>query len=351
MRYSLILKSVIAVALLLGGCGMPKLNPKSLNPFSGDKSFDPDRMLDAHFAISPFPPKKAIDLRRDGVTFSDGTFLTRHGVGPVHLPKGFRFITLSGGKILAADNSGVFKLIDARSGKILHSAKLDYPLVSAMIRGGRIFYVTQDNHFGVYNLRVKKSVIEAKVGRAYAVDTRVANPISLGALLIVPTLDGKLLIINPFDPRQARGIAITGSKELNNIIFLKRLGRRIIAATPNKLISAAAGSNHKIELPIADMAISGGKIYLLTQDGQVLKLSSTLKILAKRRFPYARFAAIAVSGGKVFALARNGALIVMDRSLKRSRIYDVGEVEDYAFAAGDKLYKDEEIIDLSKLSY
>jgi outer membrane protein assembly factor BamB len=168
---------------------------------------------------------------------------------------------------------------------------------------------------------------------------------------VVPTLDGKLLIINPADPRQARGMAIGDSSNLNNIIFLAKLGSRIIAATPSKLISAAPGSNHKFEAPVADVAISGHTIYLLTGDGRVIKLSPTLKVLAQRKFPYAQFATIAVVGGKVYALDRSGALIVMDPSLKKSRIYDVGSVDDYAFVAGHKLYKDDEVIDLSKLSY
>jgi len=41
----------------------------------------------------------------------------------------------------------------------------------------------------------------------------------------------------------------------------------------------------------------------------------------------------------------------MDASLGKSRVYDVGGVDDYAFVAGSRLYKDDEVIDLSKLGY
>jgi hypothetical protein len=170
-------------------------------------------------------------------------------------------------------------------------------------------------------------------------------------MLIVPTLDGKLLIINPANPKGARGFAIGNSYNLNNVIFLRKIGGRIIAATPKKLVSAAPGAMHKFDAPIADVTISGSTIYALTGDGRVVKLSPSLKVLAQKKFPYAQFAAIAAVGGKVYALDRSGALIVMDSALKKSRIYDVGEVDDYAFVAGSRLYKDDEVIDLSKLGY
>jgi hypothetical protein len=338
MKKILLPAAVLAAGLLLlTGC-------------NSRKSFEPETTHSASSAITEIG-KKAVSVTRDGVTYSDGTFLTRSGISSIRLPEGFHFVTQSSAYVLAADDTGKFVLLDRKSGKKIHEGKLEYPLISAALRGKTIYYVSQDNLFGVYSVAAGKTKISAKVGRAYAVDTRIANPITLQGMLIVPTLDGKLLIINPANPRGARGFAIGDSYNLNNVIFLRKLGGRIIAATPNKLVSAAPGAMHKFEAPIADVTISGSTIYVLTGDGRVVKLSPSLKVLAQRKFPYARFTAIAVAGGKVYALDRSGALIVMDSSLKKSRIYDVGEVDDYAFVAGNKLYKDDEVIDLSKLGY
>jgi outer membrane protein assembly factor BamB len=173
----------------------------------------------------------------------------------------------------------------------------------------------------------------------------------VGSLMIVPTLDGKLLIINPADPRGARGMAIGNQYNLNNVIFLSKIGGTIIAATPRKLVSAAPGAMNKFEAPIADVKIAGGKVYALTGNGEVVKLTPSLKVLARKKFQYAQFAAIAVTGGKVYALDRSGALIVMDTSLKKYKIYDIGSVDDFVFVAGNRLYKDDELVDLSRLGY
>ena len=314
------------------------------------KSFEPEQTSSASAAISK-TGKEAVAIMRDGVTYSDGSYLTRSGMGSVRLPKGFHYVNQSSKYVLAADDTGKILILDRKSGKTIKEGKLDLPLVSATIRGNQIFYVAQDNVFGVYSIPANKPKISAKVGRAFAVDTRIANPIAMPGILVVPTLDGKLLLINPANPRGARGMAIGNDYNLNNVIFLKKMGSRIIAATPKKLISAAPGAMHKFEAPIADVAISGGTIYALTGDGRVVKLSPSLKVIAQRKFPYAQFTAIAVVGGKVYALDRSGALIVMDSSLKKDRIYDVGDVDDYAFVAGSRLYKDDEVIDLTKLSY
>ena len=337
MKKILLLSAGLALALILTGC-------------NSRKSFEPENTQSASAAVTK-TGKEAVSVTRDGVTYSDGTFLTHSGMSSFRLPKGFHFVTQSSSYVLAADDTGRFVLLSRKSGKKVHEGKLEFPLVSAYLRGNKIYYVSQDNLFGVYSIPAKKTVISAKVGRAYAVDTRIANPIPLQGMLIVPTLDGKLLIINPANPRGARGFAIGNSYNLNNVIYLHKLGGRIIAATPNKLVSAAPGAMHKFDAPIADVTIAGGTIYALTGDGRVVKLSPSLKVLAQKKFPYAQFTAIAVVGDKVYALDRSGALIVMDKSLKKSRIYDVGEVDDYAFVAGKRLYKDDEVIDLSKLSY
>ncbi len=335
-------KTLLILTLILGTLLMTGCNSR--------KSFEPEETASASSAISK-TGKEAVAIVRDGVTFSDGTFLTRSGMGSVKLPKGFHYVNQSSKYILAADNTGQILILDRHSGKVIKKGKLDLPLVSATIRGNNIYYVAQDNVFGVYSISANKTKISAKVGRAFAVDTRIANPIAMSGIIVVPTLDGKLLLIDPRNPQAARGMAIGSDYNLNNVIFLRKLGSRIIAATPKKLISAAPGAMHKFDAPIADVTISGSTIYALTGDGRVVKLSPSLKVLAQRSFPYAQFTAIAVVGGKVYALDRSGALIVMDSSLKKSRIYDVGEVDDYAFVAGHRLYIDDEVVDLSKLSY
>jgi len=320
------------------------------NGCSGKKYFEPSNTISASSAISP-TGKEADSILRDGITFTDGTFLTRSGPGKFKLPEGFHFVTQSSKYLLAVNGTGDIAIYDRNSGKLLKKNHLKMPLISAGIHGNRIYYMQQDNLFGIYDISQNKPIVTAKVGRAYAIDTRIANPITVGNLVVVPTLDGKLLIINPNNPKKAGGIAIGKSFNLNNIIFLSRIGRKIISATPSKVISAAPGAMKKYEKAIADVTISGNSIYILARDGEIIKLSSSLQVLAKTKFNYAQFAAIAVTHGKVYALDRSGALIVLSPSLKKYKIYDIGSIDHYAFVDGNRLYKDDIVVNLSKLKY
>ena len=336
-RFPKVLLCAFACMLMLGAC-------------SDRKYFEPKNTHSASFAMQD-TGKEAVAIMRDGITFADGSFLSKKGSGGFKLLEGYHYVTQSARYLLAADDKGDIAIYDRKSGKVLQKKSLKMPLVSAGIRGDRIFYIQQDNIFGIYSITAKKSIVEAKVGRAFAIVTRIANPISLGNLVVVPTLDGKLLVINPLRPRGARGLAIGKEYNLNNIIYLSKIGRFIIAATPRKLISVAPGAMRKYSAAIADVAISGNTIYLLSVGGEIVKLSPGLRVLAKRKFQYARFTTIAVLRGKIYALDRSGALVVLDPTLKRSRIYDIGSVENYAFVSGGRLYKDKEVIELSKLSY
>ena len=53
----------------------------------------------------------------------------------------------------------------------------------------------------------------------------------------------------------------------------------------------------------------------------------------------------------MYALDQQGSLIVMNSELTKSKIYDLGEVDEPAFITGTKLYKDGRVIELSKLGY
>ena len=315
------------------------------------KNFEPTQTFSSAAAISTHG-RDAIKVGRDGVTFSNGQFLTRKGEGKITLPDGFYFINQSSSSILAANDNSEMLILNKNTGATIKRAKLSFPLVSGAIHGGNVMYMLHNDVFGVYNISKGKSVVDAKVGQAFAIDTRVANPILLagGRLMAVPTLDGKLLLINPKNPKGAQGISIGSENVFNNVIFLSSIGgKRIIAATPRKLISAAPGSNHKFEANIADVVISGSTIYALTQDGRVVKLSTSMKVLAQKKFKFAQFLSIAYVGGKVYALDKQGSLFVLNSSLTQSKVYKVDPVESYTFVAGSKMYVDDKVIDLTLL--
>lgn len=316
----------------------------------GSKSYEPEVKFSSQAAISEHG-REVIQVGRDGITFSNGDFVTKRGESSIRLPIGYHYVNQSSKYVLAASNNSKILVLNKNNGKILKKLKVPFPLVSGAVYADKIIYMLNNDVFGVYSLKDSKQVVEAKIGEAYAIDSRISNPMVLsgGNLMVVPTLDGKLLLLNPKNPKGAQSISIGSASMFNNVIFLSHAGNRIIASTPHMIIGSGPKSHDKFVANIADVVMSGSHIYALTYDGLVLKLTTALKVVAKKKFEFAKFVSLAVIGNKVYALDKGGSLIVMNSSLSSSKVYDVGEVDRYSFVSRNRIYIDERVVTLSKL--
>jgi len=332
----------LLVAALIAGCSFDtsKLVPDMLKSSAG---------LSANNYIIKHG-KRVFNVIRDGVTFSDGSYITAQGEGSVILPRGYYYVSSDGGRVLAADRSGNIMVLKS-NGEQLASTKLEAPLVSGVAYDKGIAYLLQGNRFGIYNPFANKVIYQKQFGGGAAVDSRLANPIITQNFLAIPTLDGKLIMINMNVPTEPGVIPVGKHKNYGNIIFAKTLNGAVIAATPSVLLSVSIGGKREYSAKVADLTIKNGLIYLLTRDGKVLKLTKDLQVVADKKFAYADYATIAAFDGKVYAYAKSGSLVVLDDSLSKYKIYSVGAASDYSFVSGNYLYIDDKKVDLSALNY
>ena len=201
-------------------------------------------------------------------------------------------------------------------------------------------------------IKENKKIVENRSERTFAIDTRAASPMFIDNLAVMPMLDGKLIILNSEgDGENAKVIYLSSEKIFNNVVYLSRMGNTMVAATPTRLITLGVDGQNEYRANISEVSISNGAVYLFTKEGQIVKLDSSLNLIAERKFKYAHFSASTAFSDKVFTLDQQGSLIVLSSDLNKSKIYDLGEVETPAFIAGTKLYKDGDIIELSKLGY
>jgi len=314
---------------------------------SGKKYFEPAQTYSPKSGVYGHHGK-AVYLTRDGVTFDDHSYISRKGKGSLVLPANYHYLSESSAQVLAADGSGNLALISKKSKKISQKISFDTPVVSAGIKSGKIVYLLQDNTFGIYKLSSKEKLVESKSDDAFAVDARIASPIFVDNLAVIPTLDGKLLILDMQSPEDAKVIYVSSKTKLNNIIYLSRMGNTLVAATPSRVMIIGSAEGEFSE-GISEVAIANNAIYVFTKAGEIIKFSSSLKELARKKFKFAHFSVATAFGGRVYAMDQKGSLIVMDGALTKYRIYDVGDVDDFAFASGHMIYKDKEVIALDKL--
>ncbi len=336
MKY-LLFPLLIAGVLFVSGC-------------SSKQYFEPQTTYDASGAQSAYEGK-IVNVNRKGATLEDGRYIGKSGIGTQTVGKGFRFLNENAYYILAANDSGDLKVIDKKSGKTAYTMTLQLPIVSASIRHGLVAYILENNAFGLYSLKQHKKLIENRSERTYAIDARAANPLFIDSLVVMPMLDGKLIIFDVNNPENAKVVYLSSNKVFNNIIYLERMGDSLVAATPKKLLTLGAEGEFEYRANIAEVAQEGKYIYLFTKEGSIVKLNITLDVLAQKKFKFAQYSAAAAVGGKVYALDIKGSLIVLDGTLKHYKIYDVGSVDTPVFIAGTKLYKDGTVIRLDKLDF
>ncbi|HEY9189521.1 MAG TPA: hypothetical protein VIM88_01515 [Sulfurovum sp.] len=331
------LYTLIAAALLFSGC-------------SSKKYFEPENTFSASSASSAYGGS-ITDLSRDGGTLKSGKYVGKTGMGTVDLGEGYRFLNESETYVLAGNAEGILKVIDKQTNEAVRAISLKVPVVAATIENGLIAYILNSNTFGLYQMADNRKLVESRSETTFAIDTRAASPIFIDNLVVMPMLDGKLIIVSVEDTENAKVVYLSSEKAFNNIIYLSREGNTMIAATPKKLLTLGSDGQREYSANISEVAYDNGKIYLFTKEGEVLALNSALEVVGEAKFKFAHYAVGTASNGKVYALDQGGSLIVMDSSLSKHRIYDVGEVDEPAFIAGTKLYKDGDMIELSKLGY
>ena len=324
-------------ALLFSGC-------------SSKKYFEPEQTFSASNASTSYGGSIS-DLSREGGTLKSGQYISKAGVSTVNLGEGYRFLNENDTYILATNTEGILKVIDKKTKEAVRAVSLKVPVVSATIKNDVIAYILNSNTFGIYQMKDNRKLVESRSEATFAIDTRAASPIFIDGLVVMPMLDGKLIIVNINDSENAKVVYLSTEKAFNNIIYLARKGNTMIAATPKKLLTLGSNGQNEYKANISEVVFDDGIIYLFTKEGEIIALNSDLEKVGEAKYKFAHYSVGTALNGRVYGLDQGGSLIVMNSALTKQKIYDVGEVDEPAFITGTKLYKDGDIIELSKLGY
>ena len=319
--------------------------------FSGCSSkqyFEPEKSFSASAATKGASFDIAV-ATREGATLKNSGYIDNYGMGSASLGEGYSFVNSDESYILASNKEGYLKVIDRASGEAILLVALHKPIVSAAVKGNKIFYLLQNNVFGVYEIKGNKKIAEHRSDYAFAIDSRAANPIFVDGLIIVPTLDGKILISSMQDPNMTKVMYISSEDSFNNLIFLDRIGDVLVAATPSRVVSLGSSGPSSYDAGISDVAVDNTNAYIFEKNGEIVRVDAALNPIANIKFKFAKYVAGKVSKDRVYALDYKGSLIVLNKELSAYKIYDVGSVDSPVFMTSTKLYKDGKVIDLSSL--
>ena len=290
-----------------------------------------------------------IHYSRDGATLASGNILTKHQMVKLKLEKGFHFINNAKNVAITADSEGHCNIVSSKG--TVDSIKFSQALVAGTFMGKYLVYVLQNNNYGVYDVEAKNIVFNNKSEKAYAIDTRIANPLHVDNLAVIPTLDGKLIVLDLTTLKISKEMYVSTEKSLNNVIFLGRLKNTLIAATPKKVLSINNKGKKELDKGVSEVIIDKDAVFVFEKDGKILQLNEGLSINYEKKFKFAHFSVATVFDDRVYALDKQGYLIVTNKSFSKHKVYNVSKVDGYAFVSNGKIYYDGNIIKLDTLSY
>ncbi len=88
---------------------------------------------------------------------------------------------------------------------------LPNPLLAGTLVKDRLIYLLKDNSYGVYNLRSREIEFNDKSQIIYSIDGRVANPILVDNYIVIPLLNGKLVIFDLKSNRVIKHVLVSSN--------------------------------------------------------------------------------------------------------------------------------------------
>jgi len=283
-----------------------------------------------------------INLNNDGASLEDNSFISKKGIFK-GLQEGYRFLNYSEDTLIATDNNGSLSIKDPLTE---NSFQFDKNIISASKKDTLLAFGSIDNSITLYDMQTQKTLFKEYLKHSSLNNVKIANPIFLDNIVLFPTLDGKVVIVDLNKKVIVKTINIDPKSDINNIIFLQEIDNSLIAASSKKLFTFVDGKANIKDLDILQIIIKDEFIYVATLDGQVIKYNISLQQIASQKFKFAKINALAY-GKYLYALESQDYLIEISDDFKNVKIYDFSfDEEEKIFAIENKLYFEDEYIEL-----
>ncbi len=293
--------------------------------------------------------KHLYNVVREGGMLTNGDIITkRSGLIHFEVAKGFSFINETKNAIIVANSDGGLKIYSKPNYKLMFSKKFDNAIVSATLKDNYLAAVLENNNILLYDIKADKVLYREALEKVITIDARAANPLFLNDLIIFPTLDGRLLIMQSDKKIVLRDVAISDKNLFNNVIFLKVNNNKLVASTASKVIVITPKNIFSYKAAIKDILYIDHKIYVFGKNGTVTLLDESLKKLDGRAFDFANFVAVGFVGNRIYMVEKQGYVISMDRDLKNIKVQKLDdEIEGSVLIAKGILYTDDKSIKLN----
>ena len=269
----------------------------------------------------------------DGATLADGSIITMRGLYASLLKPEESLIAQNNDYLIASDREGV--TLYNTLGEVKYRIETTAKALSAETNGDMIALLLADNSLALYSLQDQSILFKSKQKPTESIASDVAKPIFFDELLIFPTLDGKVVVVDKRSKKELRDFIVSSKPYFNNIIHLSIQGQLIYAATKYKLIAISPRSVQEFTADINTLLPYAGGIYLSTVDGRVIQLDTALVTVNERKFPFAGLISLSLNPKGLYAVERTGYVIKLQPDLSEYTLYEMLDTIDLPFFASD----------------
>lgn len=312
---------------------------------SEKRYFEPNKdAIKGTFEIDSKLDDNILQSNKNGAVLENGTLITKDGKFSANLAKNYLFLNATKDNIIVADYSNNNVHFLSTDGKILKSFEFEFMPLSASVRDNILAVILANNSAILWDINTNEELFSSKGGSVYAINSKNASPYFLDSTIILPTLDGKLLVVNLNAYKILRTITLGSGNYFGNIIYLSVDGENLIVATNSKVSTIISGKEFSYAVNINDILYKDGKIYILSLEGEVIMLDLLLNELHKKKFPFATLSAIIVSD-YIYTLESQGFLIKINPQDFSDEIYKI-DISEYknSFYTDSVIYYDNRAI-------
>jgi hypothetical protein len=329
MKKSILLLLVSSFVLLFQGC-------------SSKKYYEPETTYDSNIAVYDLG-SNITNINSDGATLDNGKFVSKEGLSSEFLEEGYTFLNKNNGVLLSTNDQSFLAIT---KGGTTEKIQFDKNIVSATIEDNLVAMIFIDNSISLFDIKEKNVVFKEYFTVSILNDIRITNPIFLTSLVLFPTLDGKIVIVDKNKKTVYKTINLDPQNNIHNIIYLNAIGDTLVAATPNKIFSFVNGKVKIVTLDVKNVAVKDKNIFVSTLDGRVIKYDEQLNELDSKKFKFAKFHAM-VYGDSLYILESQGYLIQIDKDFQNVAVIEFSfDEKEKVVAIEDTIYFEDNYITL-----
>lgn len=312
--------------------------------FSGcsSKEYFSPKVVKDDWDKQKFLDETIITTTADGAVLENGQILTKEGIQEYFLPKGYSYIGQSDGWIIASKVDGELLLQSIDDNTTQINFELKKTVAGATVSGDKLAIIFANNEMALYKVSTKELLLKEGGNAPIAVDTRIVNPYFLNELVLFLTLDGKVVIINSDTKEVLRSMLVSSEENFNNIIYFNVIDNVMVAATGYRLFSLSEKERRE-KYEMRDIIFNDEGIWITTKEGEVIALTPSLQLKAKRKYPFAHFLGMIMTEDKIYLLERQGYIIELSKDLATSEVYELNIDDGYVYV-GDKAFYVNDVI-------